>query len=127
MPAAAYFERPTNWLPGGGDMWQNVRTAMAVAAGLLLAPTGAQAAPRDISYPVFADSAGLSLTGTAAVTGGVLRLTSGSRDQAGAAWSRTTLDPRAGFDTTFDVTTSGPDVHADGFAFVVQSDGSRAI
>ena len=110
-------------------MRQNALAAVATAAVLLITPASAQAAPADptISYPAFADASGLALNGSAVVTGGVLRLTSARRNQAGAAWCRVTVDPRAAFDTTFDVTTGGPAVHADGFAFVVQSDGSRAI
>jgi hypothetical protein len=105
-------------------MRQNALTALASAAILALpaAPAGTT-----INFPAFAGAGGLTLTGSATVTGGVLRLTSGRRDQAGAAWASATVDPRSAFDTTFDVITSGPPVHADGFAFVVQSDGSRAL
>jgi hypothetical protein len=107
---------------------QNVWIAMTTGAVLGISPTVAQAAPRaDIGYPSFADAAGLALNGSAAVTAGVLRLTSGRPDQAGAAWSDTMIDPRAAFDSTFDVTSRGPAVHADGFAFVVQADGAGAI
>jgi Legume lectin domain len=116
-------------------MRQNALFAAVLTAAAVAVPAGAQAglpaaapvAPRaDISYPSFTAS-GLTLNGSATVTGGVLRLTGGEPDQAGAAWADVPVDPRSAFDTSFDVATSGPAVHADGFAFVVQADGSRAL
>ncbi|GIE97076.1 L-type lectin-domain containing protein [Paractinoplanes rishiriensis] len=108
-------------------MRQNAWIAVAATTLATLAVSSPAAASTTITHETFADASGLVLNGTAAVTGGVLRLTSGQRNQAGAAWSATTVDPGVAFDTTFDVRTSGPAVHADGFAFVVQTDGSRAI
>jgi hypothetical protein len=126
----------------GGDVRQNLLAAVLLAPMAVLGgtTTAAQAAVgtttparaavpggTTIAHPSFTGGTGLVLNGSAVVTGGVLRLTSGRRDQAGAAWSATTIDPRRAFDTAFDVTTGGPAPHADGFAFVVQGDGSRAI
>jgi hypothetical protein len=92
-------------------------------------PAAAQAAParRVIDHPRFADAAGLLLNGTAVVAAGRLQLTSGGRDQAGAAWSTTTIDPHEPFDTAFDVSMTDGTQHADGVAFVLQTDGPRAI
>jgi lectin family protein len=112
-------------------MRQNALVAMVTTAAMAALPAAAQAAPAapraDIGYPTFAGASGLALNGSAAVVGSALRLTSGVRDQAGAAWSDITIDPRRAFDTSFDVATSGPAGHADGFAFVVQADGRRAM
>jgi len=102
----------------------------ALAAALVVSaavPAPAAAAPRLIAYPSFRSAAGLALRGTAEVTGGVLRLTGGRPDQAGAAWSDTAIDPRAPFETTFDLAITGTGTVADGVAFVVQTDGRNAL
>jgi hypothetical protein len=82
-----------------------------------------------ISYPNFADATGLSLNGTAVIAKDsarrrVLRLTNGGFRQAGSAWSMTQVDPNKSFTTTFDVYLHHGTRPADGFAFVLQTDGT---
>jgi hypothetical protein len=117
----------------GNTTQQNafVRGTAVLVGGVLAAGSPAAAAtvsPRGvIAYSSFDDASGLRLNGTAAVTAGALGLTSGAQNQAGAAWSRTTINLGRGFDTTFEMSMSGAVEHADGVAFVIQTDGPRAI
>lgn len=98
---------------------------MLIAALLAaLAPTG-QAA--EIQYADFSDSTGLTINGDAVANfnngidvNPVLRLTSALEDQAGSAFSTTTVSA-AGFSTTFEFRITDPDFFgADGLVFVVQ-------
>jgi len=110
-----------------------MRTPTTLATALALALTTA-AAPAAASAPViryagFSNAAGLLLNGTAAVDRGqrVLRLTSGDRNQAGSAWAKTKISPTRSFQSTFDVAMTGGVGHADGLAFVLQTDGPRVV
>jgi Bacterial lectin len=116
-----------------------MRTSLAAITtaliGLTAVATPAAAAPardRVISYGDFSDASGLVLNGTATVepadTGrDVLRLTSGRLNQAGSAWSKTKINPARSFQTTFEVAMTGSVRHADGVAFVLQTDGAEAV
>jgi hypothetical protein len=109
------------------------------AVSIVAAALPAVAAPRAttspgdlISYSNFADASGLSLNGTAVIVKDsanrrVLRLTNGGFRQAGSAWSMTRVDPRGSFTTTFDVYLHRGTRPADGFAFVLQPGGDRAL
>jgi hypothetical protein len=97
---------------------------MAMLA-LMSAPLFAQ-----ISFPNFTSTAGLTLKGSAAPAGSVLRLTPAQTGQAGSAWFNT-LQPVTGtFSTSFTFQLSGANTFlcggntpcpADGFAFVIQN------
>ncbi|MEV6597200.1 L-type lectin-domain containing protein [Actinoplanes sp. NPDC051346] len=112
-----------------------MRKRLATCAAITLAAalagtatsTAAVAVPTGISYTDFGVDPGLRLVGSAAVDGTALRLTSDTKRQAGAAWSRMKINPKMSFDTTFDVSMTGAVGHADGVAFVLQNDGPRAI
>jgi hypothetical protein len=106
----------------------------AIAAALPVTATAAAAAPTDwpVRYADFHDTSALTLNGSAEVaeTAGqrrVLRLTSGVRDQAGSVWARKRIRPATSFQSTFEVAMTGGAGHADGLAFVLQSDGPRVV
>jgi hypothetical protein len=87
-----------------------------------------------ISYPDFTAVDALSINGTATIARGaaparrpVLRLTNGGFRQAGSAWSTTQIDSHRSFTTTFDVSLHYGSRGADGFAFVLQTAGPRAL
>jgi hypothetical protein len=111
--------------------------AALLAAGTMSSPAAADppipgpsssAQPPKSSAAALANAfAGFQVAGSAAVSGGVLRLTSGRQWQAGAGWSSVPVDPRVAFKAEFDLLMTGPSVHADGTAFVVQADGPTAI
>jgi hypothetical protein len=70
----------------------------------------------------------LSLNGTATVMPGHrIRLTNGGFSQTGSAWSTNQIDVTRSFQTTFRAFLHGPDLGADGVAFVVQAEGPRAL
>jgi hypothetical protein len=99
----------------------------AWAFGLLYA--GAAAAG-DFQYPDFASAQNLRLVASAHRAQKVLRLTTASDFQAGAAWFRRKQPVSAGFDTTFTLQLTQQDRGrggADGLAFVVQNDDRRAL
>ncbi|MEU4645462.1 hypothetical protein [Micromonospora sp. NPDC023814] len=79
--------------------------------------------PVRLRYPTFADSSSLHLNGSATVTDGRLVLASGAA-QAGSAWSKTKIDTRTSWTTSFAVEIA--DV-TDGMAFVLQPEGSGAL
>ncbi|MDX2114137.1 MAG: hypothetical protein SFZ24_00770 [Planctomycetota bacterium] len=80
----------------------------------------------NIDLMSFSDDGSFFLNGSAEITGGQLRLTTGISGQAGSAWFvPTRVDPAAGFDTTFVFTINNGT--ADGLAFVLQSEGVGAI
>jgi hypothetical protein len=87
-----------------------------------------------IDHPTFADADSLSLNGTADVVTSagekrqrILRLTDGSFRQAGSAWSTEKVDITGSFESTFKVWLHHGTPGADGIAFLVQSDGPRAL
>ncbi|OJF12233.1 hypothetical protein BG844_21825 [Couchioplanes caeruleus subsp. caeruleus] len=105
-------------------------TILAAALAGTVTSTAASAAPtgsKVISYTDFSAGPGLRMAGSAAVDGTALRLTGGSKREAGAAWSRVKINPRMSFDTAFEVSMTGAVGHADGIAFVLQNDGPTAI
>ncbi len=110
--------------------WAHLTAATVVAA---LAGTGlstpalAQTGPtKVISYAGFGQGPSLHKVGSASIHGSSLRLTSGTKRLAGAAWSKTKLNAKQSFETAFDVSMTGEVGHADGVAFVLQNDGPKA-
>ncbi|MGI8783778.1 MAG: Ig-like domain repeat protein [Acidobacteriota bacterium] len=88
------------------------------------------------TFANFSSTAGLSLVGTAAPSGNVLRLTSALTDQVGAAWYSTKQNVTNGFETTFQfqITDPGglenglnPKGGAEGIAFVIQNNSTQAL
>jgi hypothetical protein len=79
--------------------------------------------PVRLGYPTFADSSSLHLNGSATVADGRLVLAAGAA-QAGSAWSKTRIDTRTSWTTSFAVEIA--DV-TDGIAFVLQAEGSGAL
>lgn len=102
-------------------------TVTALVTALTIPGLPALGYRKVIRYADFSDTSALRLNGTAAVTGGALRLTSGLRSQAGTAWSTTRLNTEKTFQTTFDVSMTGGVTHADGLAFVLQTDGPSVV
>ena len=123
------------------------RSSRAVRGGLLAAfafsivaaaaPTGALAANPDvlIDYPTFSgasttlDRNGTAdiLTSSGATRQRILRLTAGGFRQAGSAWSTQKLDIAASFESEFKVYLHNGMPGADGIAFLVQTQGPRAL
>jgi hypothetical protein len=91
------------------------------------APPPPSAAPSPISmvYQDFSSVSGLTFRGSAARSGSVLRLTTAVAGQAGAAWSRTPIDARRSFSTSFSMVMQGEG--GDGLVFVLQSQGLGAL
>jgi hypothetical protein len=95
------------------------------------APSGSAGAPAPkpaadlvkFSYPSFTSANGLKLNGSAKVADGRLNLTTGL-NQAGSAYSSTTIDVTRSFSTSFAGIISQP---TDGYAFLLQSSGPGAI
>jgi hypothetical protein len=94
-------------------------------------PTGS---PRDaavaapvvrINQPNFSGASAMSVNGSAARSGTVLRLTDTGQGEAGSAWSTARLDPARSFATFFRLSLQGSG--ADGVAFVIQTEGPGAI
>ncbi len=112
--------------------------ALALSIATAVAPVGASAATDDplIDYPTFKGAAqNLDRNGAAdfILSAGdktrqkILRLTPGGFRQAGSAWSTTKLDVTESFESTFKVYLHHFRPGADGIAFVVQSQGPRAL
>jgi hypothetical protein len=102
-----------------------MRIALLLSASALAAD--AQTGP---AFPDFSSSAGLKLTGSAAVREGVLRLTQAQRHLAGAAWLEQKVTVSNGFDATFQFRLThygGLGGGADGLAFVLQNNGPDAL
>ena len=101
------------------------------------APAGALAANPDvlIDYPTFSGAATtLDRNGTADLLTSsgttrqrILRLTAGGFRQAGSAWSTTKLDLTESFESDFKVYLHHGMPGADGIAFLVQTQGPRAL
>jgi hypothetical protein len=102
-----------------------MRIALLLSAGILAAN-----AQTGVSFPDFSSTAGLRLTGSAAVREGVLRLTPAQRQLAGAAWLEQRVTVNAGFDATFQFRLTrygGLGGGADGLAFVLQNSGPESL
>ncbi|HET7590322.1 MAG TPA: L-type lectin-domain containing protein [Solirubrobacterales bacterium] len=99
--------------------------ALSLFASLALAaPAGAATL---FDYPDFSNTAGLTLNGSAAQTGNVLRLTPPEGNKAGSAFGTAPIDPQQTWQTQFQLhmhdETFVPGDPADGIAFVIQSEG----
>ncbi|HET6483521.1 MAG TPA: L-type lectin-domain containing protein [Actinoplanes sp.] len=112
--------------------------ALALSIATAFTPVGASAATEDplIDYPTFKGAAqNLDRNGaadliTASGSKGkqrVLRLTPGGYQQAGSAWSTTKLDVGKSFESRFRAYLHHFKPGADGIAFVVQTQGRRAL
>jgi hypothetical protein len=112
--------------------------ALALSIAAAFSPIGASAATEDplIDYPTFKGAAdNLDRNGAAdlIVSSGskekqrILRLTPGGYRQSGSAWSTTKLDVSESFESTFKVYLHHFRPGADGIAFVVQTEGPRAL
>lgn len=81
---------------------RTARAGILVAlVALIVAVAAAPAFGATIDYPNFSSVAGLTLNGSAAQSGSVLRLTPATTSQAGSAFSATTIDPTQPVHTTF--------------------------
>lgn len=83
-----------------------------------------------VRFDSFASAQRLELLGSAKIHGRVLRLTPAKRYKTGAAWLRQKQSVRTDFETTFQFRlthTAWLVGGADGFAFVVQNTGPRAL
>ncbi|WP_240670116.1 L-type lectin-domain containing protein [Actinoplanes solisilvae] len=112
--------------------------ALALSIATAITPVGASAATADplIDYPTFkgaADSldrngaADLIVSSGSKVKQRILRLTPGGYRQSGSAWSTTKLDVTESFESTFKAYLHHFRPGADGIAFVVQTEGPRAL
>lgn len=79
------------------------------------------------TYTDFSSTAGLSLVGSAAQNGNVLRLTPAAPSQVGSAWYTQKQHVSAGFTTSFSFRLTGPPPGADGISFNVQNLGINAL
>lgn len=108
------------------------RSLATLTAFVGLALYGANRASADVSYPAFTSTSGLQLVGSAALTGGRLRLTpaAGTSWVSGGTWLAAKQQVQAGFSTTFQFQITEPDRQlggGDGFAFVIQNAGPSAL
>lgn len=106
---------------------------VAAMAALVVLAGSASLFAQSPNFPNFSSVAGLSLKGSAAQSGNVLRLTDGGVQESSAAWF-TAEQPVAGaFSTSFSFQITKPDSNlsfpADGLAFVIQysSPGADAL
>ena len=103
---------------------------VSFAAALALAtPAGAAT----FSYPDFASTAGLTLSGTATQEGNLLRLTKAEAKKNGRAFRTEAIDPQQSFATSFAISMHDSTCcevpllqPADGMAFVIQSKAPTA-
>jgi hypothetical protein len=112
-------------------------SALALGIVTTSAPTGALAAGDGgplVNFPSFnGASRMLDRNGTAdiVVSGRLhqrlLRLTAGGYRQAGSAWAAHKIDLSQSFESTFKVYLHHADPGADGIAFLVQTEGPRAL
>ncbi|HEV7769409.1 MAG TPA: L-type lectin-domain containing protein [Solirubrobacterales bacterium] len=100
-----------------------------IAALAVVSPAGAAT----FSYPDFAGTAGLTLSGNAAQEGNLLRLTPALGFKSGRAFRTEAIDPQQSFQTSFAISMhdsiccSVPTLKpADGMAFVLQSKAPNA-
>ena len=105
---------------------RRIAWSLATAASSLLMSFGSVLA--DLNFPTFPNTTGLSIAGNAAVTAGVLRLTSNASAQAGSTYGIAQQNVGAGFRSTFTFRISGQTGGgADGFAFVIQNASATAL
>ncbi|HEY0531784.1 MAG TPA: L-type lectin-domain containing protein [Actinoplanes sp.] len=112
-------------------------SVLALGIATTSAPAGAFAAGDGnplVNFPSFnGASKTLDRNGTAdiIVSGRLhqrlLRLTTGGYRQSGSAWAKTKIDLSRSFESTFKVYLHHADPGADGIAFLVQTDGPRAL
>jgi hypothetical protein len=112
-------------------------SVLALGIAATTAPTGAFAAGDGnplVDFPTFNGSSKmLDRNGTAdiIVSGRlhqrILRLTTGGYRQSGSAWAKTKIDLSQSFESRFKVYLHHADPGADGIAFLVQTDGPRAL
>lgn len=82
----------------------------------------------DLNFPSFPNTTGLSVAGNAAVTGGLLRLTTNANAQAGSTYGITQQNVGSGFRCVFTFRITGQTGGgADGFAFVIQNASATAL
>lgn len=100
-----------------------------LVALVMAAPAGAAG----FSYPDFASTAGLSLSGTAVQDGSLLRLTPAEPQKAGRVFRTEPIDPQQSFQTSFAISMHdstccivGTLKPADGMSFLLQSKGPTA-
>jgi hypothetical protein len=112
-----------------------------VLAGLPLLAAAQNVAMKNIAFEDFASDKGLTLNGAAKVTGAdgkpakALRVTPSEELQAGSAYFSEKVALKQGFETTFTFQINdrkGDGVEeklagADGFAFIIQNSGAKAI
>ena len=109
----------------------------ALALSISVAPAGAFASdhPALIDYPTFKGARPtLERNGTADLLTSsghlhqrILRLTAGGFRQSGSAWATQKIDLSQSFESSFKVYLHHFTPGADGFAFVVQAEGPRAL
>ncbi|MEV6846026.1 L-type lectin-domain containing protein [Actinoplanes sp. NPDC051411] len=113
-------------------------TVLALGIAATAAPAGALAAGDGnplVDFPSFnGASRMLDRNGTAdiIIPAGqrhqrILRLTTGGFRQAGSAWAKPKIDLSQSFESTFKVYLHHSDPGADGIAFLVQTEGPRAL
>lgn len=105
-----------------------------VSALVVVLMVGLAATPSLAQTPAFSNFssvANLTLNGSAAQSGNVLRITPTQQQQAGSVWFNTQQAVADGFSTTFrfQIGNGQENFHfpADGFAFVIQNSGLRAL
>lgn len=88
----------------------------------------AAAQSNQFSYPNFSGATTISLRGSAAQVGGLVRVTPDAPNQTGAFWHDTAMPVLGGFDTTFTFRITPPVVGriAEGMAFVIQNSAQGA-
>ncbi len=100
------------------------RPLSALVCAAALTPS---AFSQSFSIPDFSTTSSLALVGDANVTGSALRPTQPAQLETGAGWYDQAVNVTGGFDTQFDFRiTSGP-TRGQGFAFVVQKNGTNGI
>src|SRR5579884_2016552 len=101
--------------------------ALSVASFAAL-PTAIAVASSPINYPSFSSTAGLTLNGSAAQAGSVLRLTPAINNENGSAFtSSPEVDPTKSFDSRFEFSLhDSPGTPADGITFTVQRSANGA-
>jgi hypothetical protein len=81
-----------------------------------------------ISYGSGFAAAGLTMNGSAALSGTRMRLTSSVNNQAGSAWYSTPVSVGSfTTDFTFQLTSIGTSAYGNGITFVIQNSGTNAI
>jgi hypothetical protein len=126
-----FFSRSSRVARGG------LVAAVALSIVAATAPAGALAADGDalINYPTFKgasttldrNGAADLLTSAGPEPQRILRLTAGGFEQTGSAWAKPKLDLSKSFESNFKAYLHHGEPGADGIAFLVQSEGPRAL